>query len=517
MPDHNFEYLQLILRERGPARFPPAPQAENPTTANNKSHRSGHAGGLRTQSENVSANWKTSQTARVQNGLPPIEAGIPLLLKIDPSLDLDDLRRQFHFEIVSEQENGFVIVASKDVDLEDFQQKLTDFVGSITGSANVARIHELREDLTQEERLKLILTDTLFQEWPTIPDYSLYICDVGITCVGDWEIPNKPKRNPRWKDETWARRENDWSNQRLEAYDKWDDLKDQRLETVRGIIDHYQAEILMNVDNADTEALSLPDSFTLRIKIPGRGLKDLVLSYPYIFEVTEPDEIETPQQIARGLKEVAARLDVQSPDENAPAVCVVDSGIQEEHIWLEPGIDKQSSHCFLPNVSDTNVADYVPPGGHGTRVAGAVLHGEDIPKTGVVHLKTWVQNARVLDENCGMPQEMFPPAVLREVVKRYHDGPRNTRIFNHSINADGPCRTRHMSAWAAEIDLLCHDYDVLIIQSAGNLKNSRPAPRSGIAEQIAAGKPYPDYLGENASRIANPSQSLQALTVGSIA
>src|SRR5690606_535798 len=99
----------------------------------------------------------------------------------------------------------------------------------------------------------------------------------------------------------------------------------------------------------------------------------------------------------------------------------------------------------------------------------------------------------------------------------YHDGPRNTRIFNHSINADAPCRTQHMSAWAAEIDLLCHDYDVLIIQSAGNLKNSRPAPRSGIREQFAAVKRYPDYLSENASRIANPSQSLQALTVGSIA
>ena len=59
---------------------------------------------------------------------------------------------------------------------------------------------------------------------------------------------------------------------------------------------------------------------------------------------------------------------------------------------------------------------------------------------------------------------------LREVVKRYHEGKRQTRIFNHSINTDVPCRTRHMSAWAAEFDLLCNDYDVLIIQSSGNLQ-----------------------------------------------
>ncbi len=440
-----------------------------------------------------------------------------MLLKIDTSLDLDDLRRQFKFEIVSEQEDGFVIVASEDVNLTEFQQKLADFTGNITGSANIAKIHELRADLTQEERLKLILTDTLFDEWPTIADDSLYVCDVSVTCVGNWDIPTKPSQNPRWKPETWAHKENEWSNRRLEAYDKWDELKDQRLDVIREIINHYGGEILLNIDNADAEALSLPDSFSLRLKISGKGFKDLVLSYPYIFEVAEPDDIETPQQIARDLGAIQARLDIQPPDSNAPTVCVIDSGIQEEHFWLEPGIDKAESHCFLPGVSSTDVADYVPPSGHGTRVAGAVLHGETIPRTGVVNLEAWVQNARVLNEDNIMPTVMFPPAVIRDVVKHYHQGKRKTRIFNHSINAKTACRTLRMSAWAAEIDLLSNDYDVLIVQTSGNLRTSSPAPCPGVTEHIAGGQPYPDYLSENACRIANPGQSMQALTVGSVA
>ncbi len=273
----------------------------------------------------------------------------------------------------------------------------------------------------------------------------------------------------------------------------------------------------MDVDDIHAEALTLPDSFTLRLRISGKGLRDLVLNYPYIFEVAEPDDIETPQQIARDLKAARARLNILPPDPAASAVCVVDSGIQEEHFLLEPGIDKETSHCFLPGISDSDVADYVPPGGHGTRIAGAVLHGEVVPKSGEVALGCWVQNARVLDNGCRMPRTMFPPTVLREVVKRYHEGKRQTRIFNHSVNADAPCRTRHMSAWAAEIDLLCTDSDVLIIQSSGNLKSSRPAPRLGIAEHIAGGRPYPTYLAENGCRIASPGQSLQALTVGSVA
>lgn len=516
-PQHQFEYLPLVLRERGLARFPRAPQDEDPTTVINRYNRVSHAGGLQSRTTNVSTNWKSRQATRIQDGLPAIEAGVPLLLRIDPSLELDDLRRQFDFEIVSEQEDGFVIVASEDIDLADFQQKLTDFVGSVTGSANVARIHELREDLTQEERLKLILTDTLFLEWPSIADDAEYVCDVSITCVGNWEVPNKPGRNPRWKPETWARKENEWSTKRLKAYEQWDALKDERLAALSEIIDHYDGEILLNIDNADVDAVTLPDSFTIRLKISGKGLRDLVLSYPYIFEVAEPDEIETPQQIARDLRALQAGLDIQPPDANASTVCVIDSGIQEEHLCLEPGIDKESSHCFLPGVSSADVADYVPPSGHGTRVAGAVLHGEEVHKAGALKLETWVQNARVLDNNCDMPPQMFPPAVLRDVVNRYHEGKRKTRIFNHSINADAPCRARHMSAWAAELDLLCNDYDVLVIQSAGNLKYTRPAPRPGIAEHIAAGKEYPNYLAEGACRVANPAQSLQALTVGSVA
>ena len=112
---------------------------------------------------------------------------------------------------------------------------------------------------------------------------------------------------------------------------------------------------------------------------------------------------------------------------------------------------------------------------------------------------------------------MFPPAVIRQVVTHFHASNRKTRIFNHSINAWAPCRTRHMSAWAAEIDLLSNDYDVLLIQSSGNLYCSQPSPNPGIEEHLAAGRTYPEYFAENSCRIANPSQSLQALTVGSVA
>jgi hypothetical protein len=512
---HQFEHLPLILRERGPARFGPPPQTTTTTHAN-RENRAGHSRALQVSVTAVTRDWQTRIATRRNEGLPVIAAGIPLLLRIDPSLDLDELRHYFDFEIISEQEDGFVIVASEDVALASFQRKLTDFTGSIAGSASVARIHELRNDPTQEDRLRRILSEELFIEWPTLNDRDEYVVEIGIACVGNWQIRSKPKRG-RLTDKTWARKEAAWSNERAEAYDRWDALRDERMSVVETIVRHYNAQILGTFHNDSPDAATLPDSFTLRLRISGTGLRDLVLNYPYVFEVTEPDSIETPQRERRERRNLAAQTQIQSPRADAPTVCVIDSGIQEEHSLLEPGIHKPSSRCFLPNAQPTDIADYVADGGHGTRVAGAVLYGENIPTNGSLTLNAWVQNARVLDGDCSLPEEMFPPAVLRDVVAHYHEGERRTRIFNHSINASSPCRTLHMSAWAAEIDLLCSEYDILVIQSAGNLRNSQASPLLGITELINNGTAYPDYLAQPSCRIANPAQSLQALTVGSVA
>ncbi len=517
--NHAFEHLPLVRREDGPARYEKPRFPKNPQTITNKGNRGSHSASLAGQVTSVTANWRTKLDARTQAGLPAIDKGIPLLLQIDPTLDIDDLRNYFHFEIISEQDDGFVIVASADESLAHFQKKLNEFIGTMKGpkrgSSGIAEIHAIREDLTSEERLKRIVTDKLFAELPLLDTDAQYVVDVSISCQGNWILPKKPKRG-RLTDKTWAKKEAEWSQARNQAYEQWDVLKDERIATVRTFIEFYQGEI---TGDAAPDSDVPPDYFELRVRLPGRGLKDLILNHPYIFEVAEPDEIELPQEHARQLRDIEARLTINPPAHNAPVVCVIDSGIQEEHLLLEPAIDKETSHCFLPNTPTTEVADYVINGGHGTRVAGAVLYADNIPapEAGTVDSQTWIQNARVLDADCKMPEELLPPALIRDVIQHFHLGKRKTRIFNHSINADAPCRTKHMSAWAAEIDRLSNEHDILVIQSIGNLRTSCPAPKAGVAELLSGGKSYPAYLAEHSCRLSNPSQSLQALTVGSVA
>ena len=517
MPEtHNFEHLRLLLRYQGRALLRGGGE-QSPQTRANRNARQAHSDSLRNTAQSLTTNWQERKVQRQEEELPTIPKGIPILLQVDPSLELDVLRDKFAFEIVAEQEEGYVIVASEDIELAPFLEMINGFAVQVHGSATVASVHRLFDDPDQTDRLRRILSNHLFALWPRINEAEVYFVDIGIACAGTQEIPARPKRGKRDTDADWARKELEWSQARTNAYNAWDEIKVRREVEIQQFAEFYEAEILHLIDGAAFDAAVLPDSFTARLKIVGKGLRDFILNYPYIFEVVEPEDIALPQLEREGAALPGPGATPTPPDADAPAVCVIDSGIQEAHLLLQAAIDQATSHCFLPSVNGNDVGDFVPPGGHGTRVAGAVLFGEAIPRDGTPQLPFWIQNARVLDGHNSMPVEMFPPEVMRAVVERFHQGPRLTRIFNHSINANVYSRTRYMSAWAAEVDSLCAAYDVLLIQSAGNLAISGSNPYLGVKDHLAAGRDYPEYLFEPSTRIANPGQSLQALTVGSIA
>src|SRR4051812_40587123 len=161
-PPHNFEHLPLVMRYQGQARLPRGGKS-NPQTAANKTNRIAHSAGLRSSGTALSTAWKDRIQLNQQAGSPVVPKGMPVLLEVDPGLDLDVLRDKFAFEIVAEQEEGFVIVASEDLDLTAFLQMVDSFSTATYGSARIASIHRLLDDPDQEERLRRILSDTLLR------------------------------------------------------------------------------------------------------------------------------------------------------------------------------------------------------------------------------------------------------------------------------------------------------------------------------------------------------------------
>nr|WP_260439157.1 S8 family peptidase [Flavobacterium branchiophilum] len=182
----------------------------------------------------------------------------------------------------------------------------------------------------------------------------------------------------------------------------------------------------------------------------------------------------------------------------------MDSGIMEGHKFIYPAIIEANSKSYI--AEDTSTADFVKNGGHGTRVAGAILYPYGITNLTVPYkLPCFVRNLRVLDKDNKLTHRL-PAELMKQIVEENEE----CKIFNLSINSNVASRIKHMSSWAATIDTLINEKKVLFLISSGNIS------KQDINHFISSGKNYPDFLDEPFCRIANPAQSSFAITVGSV-
>lgn len=417
-----------------------------------------------------------------------------------------------------------MLVSSADLSFSKLYKVLEEFgagAGALTAGSSLLDIYEQRDD---QRKLAEILAPEVLGLWP-FDGEMVYTFDLAIqsaTSTRDLAWPRVSRRQRETEAEFVARREAARLSARMDAEDQWLDNAEARVRELDPFIQHFEGQFITGVISEEgittDSGMVFADSVQIRVKMRGEGFRDVIMNFPHLFEVTVPPELQGSLQAETALFETAYPV-IHPPDANAPSVCVVDSGIQEGHFWLAPAVDNGTSRCFLPDTQSDDVADYVLPRGHGTRVAGAVLYPNDIPTEGEIHPHTWIQNARVLNGGNRLPAELPPERYLQQVVEHFHAPPRHTKIFNHSINAKGPCPRRRMTAWAAKIDELSHKHDVLFIQSAGNQDRFGPGDQAnpGLATHLTAGRTPPSHLLEDSMRVANPAQSLHALTVGSIA
>lgn len=509
---NSFPHIPLKLVKDAPPKTRSLPRKINPTTARNKLQRAKHAKSLNASVEALREEWNETMSIRQREELPSLPEAISIFLRIDPeSLPIEDLRK-FGIEVIGELEDGYIIGASADITLSSLAAKIQAF--SQAGQNNVAALWEIIQG--KKWRHERILSPELKKEWPQIRDHDQFVVDIGVACLGTVNLPEHPnKRKLKYKSkEKYEKALEKWHEKRDLAYEEWNDLAFTRYSKLIEFINKYQGNDLSGMIDGTSDMNSLPDSFTCRISISGKGLRDLVLNFQYLFDVSEVEEVEPLVNEQCQNENVTEKLIVEEPSKEAPKVCIIDSGIQERHPLLRTAIDHLTSKSWINEPTD--VADYVSGGGHGTRVAGAVLYPIEVPFSGKVKPICWIQNARVLDENNKMPKSLFPPNFLAEIVKNFHQGLSQTKLFNCSVNAFAPCRLTHMSIWAATIDNLTWANDILFIVSAGNIPKYGSVLKPGIREYINGGFNYPDYLLEKACRVANPAQSLQAITVGSV-
>ncbi|MEQ8414010.1 MAG: S8 family serine peptidase [Imperialibacter sp.] len=495
MPE--FPHLSLPTRVGGQYNSPygrgkrPVVVEKSQTTLDNLNNRTQHGNRIRRNAETVIENWSNMLSERPVDS-PRLPDSIPLFLHVDPKVFSSDELSSFGIDVVSEKEDGFIIGASHDLELGKLKEKITKFIENRTKSGKPSQLWEINEGT--QWRVDEILSPRLFQRWNSIQDAEILTVEISVACfVKVGEYPSKGTKT----EEQFNQAILNWERRKRDADIVRGELELQRESDVQGFLDVYAGELLDSID--------FNDSWTYLITISGKGLKDLVYNYPYLFEVTLPEDLEAldSQDL---MDENVFDVQILKPDANAPKVCIIDSGVQSSHPLLENAIDEANSRSYLP---DNNVtADQVPSGGHGTRVAGVALYFNNIQRTGDFKPILTIQNARILDESNSLPDNLSVPVLMGEIVTDY--SVTGTRIYNLSVNERIPCATIHMSTWAAKIDQLILDHDILFVISAGNIHSQT------ISQFIESGTEYPDYLFQDISRIANPAQSSFGITVGSI-
>lgn len=196
--------------------------------------------------------------------------------------------------------------------------------------------------------------------------------------------------------------------------------------------------------------------------------------------------------------------DVPAPDEDAPVIAVLDSGIAGGHPLIGSALG-DAQGFLLPDkyAHDDN--------GHGTHVAGIALYGdveecaqaqEFIPQLRIV-------SGRILDDQAAGDPRLIEN-IVAEAVSYFH-AEYNCRIFNLSYGDENkPYLGGHVRGLAYLLNQLSRELGILFVVPTGNFKGTDEIPGDWKDD-------YPDYLMTEEARLLDPAPALNALTIGSVA
>jgi len=225
---------------------------------------------------------------------------------------------------------------------------------------------------------------------------------------------------------------------------------------------------------------------------------------------------DSPLVFTRDLKdEVPAFIDdlaerVTWPGNDAPAVCLLDTGVNRAHPLIEPALSPED---LMAIDTDWGGDDHEHGAGHGTGMAGLALHGDLVgPLAGnqPIQLNHRLESVKILPPP-DLPDNdphSYGPITQSAILLSEINNPDRDRVFCMAVTNEGRSGS-DATAWSAAIDQAAAGAESddaenpsprrLILLSAGNI------PDNSVAAEIADADAFP---------AEDPSQAWNALTIG---
>ena len=188
------------------------------------------------------------------------------------------------------------------------------------------------------------------------------------------------------------------------------------------------------------------------------------------------------------------------PPEGAPWVCLLDTGVNEQHPLLKPVADTADMHVCDPAWGTEDRQ------GHGTPMAGLAIYGDLIEKlssSNAIDLSHRLESVKITPHPEFHEDRSLFGAFTKESIHRVEINPFRKRIYVMAVSATDSRDRGRPSSWSAAIDSLSFGSDDLqrrlIILCAGN---TDPNERHH--------HPYSNMTDS----IHDPGQAWNALTVG---
>lgn len=230
-----FPHLKFPQKVTGKPRFNSGGETD-PRSKENKDNRQRHVDILFGRTGKLKSDWENETKKREELDLAPLDSEvIPVFLKINPDLIRSDFDlKQFGIEVISEEEDGFIIGASLD-GFNSLNEKIEMFLTNDRGSATIADLWEIVEG--KNWKPIRILSDKLKSIWRTIDEKGLYKLEVGVAF--DKPIGNMP-------DPTKRGYEKKLEIHRQEQIDR-DDRFDERQVEFEKFIKHYGKIVILKI------------------------------------------------------------------------------------------------------------------------------------------------------------------------------------------------------------------------------------------------------------------------------
>jgi hypothetical protein len=212
-------------------------------------------------------------------------------------------------------------------------------------------------------------------------------------------------------------------------------------------------------------------------------------------------------------EELAGRLQHVSVD--APAVCVLDTGINAGHPLLEGSLASTDCHAIHPTWG-THDHD-----GHGTEMAGLALYGDLVPlleDAGPVMLSHRLESAKILPPNGTNDPELYASVTAEATSRPEIEAPQRRRVFSMAVTSSDNREGGLPTSWSSAVDALAagRSFDA----SSHGLVYLDDSPSQRRLFVVSAGNINVNLLEHghlersDTEPVDDPAQAWNALTVG---